>query len=92
VLNFMTIMKSEGAESVGTSQISAPMPAGRKTASEAALVQQVADLTKSLQSKIIGRSEQDFWSHWYWRRHSSKSSAAIHSPKHAATTKDIYSR
>ena len=67
MLQFANILKGETAEAIGTAQLSQPAQKGKKTASESAILQQIADLTSSLQSKIIAQGEQEFWSHWYWR-------------------------
>ena len=66
-LQFLNIIKGEAAEAVGTAQISPVVSKGKKTATGDALMQQIADLTGSLQSRIIGASEKEFWSHWYQR-------------------------
>lgn len=67
VLQFANILKSETAEAIGTSQLSQMIRPGKKTATEAAVLQQIADLTGSLQSKIVAMGEKEFWSHWYHR-------------------------
>jgi hypothetical protein len=67
IAGFINIIKSETAESVGTAQISQPVQKNKKTATEAALLQQIADATQSLQSLILEAGEEEFWSHWYWR-------------------------
>lgn len=64
---FINILKSETAEAVGTAQISQPIQKNKKSATEAALLQQIADATQSLQALILEAGEEEFWSHWYWR-------------------------
>lgn len=66
-LQFLNIMKGEAAEAIGTTQISPIVSKGKKSATGDAIQQQIADLTASLQTKIIGKSEKEFWSHWYQR-------------------------
>lgn len=67
VSQFISLLKSESAESIGTSQVSQPLQKGKKTATEAALSQQIADLTSSLQGKVMAQGEREFWSQWYQR-------------------------
>lgn len=66
-MQLMNIMKNEAAEAVGTSQISPIVSKGKKTATDSSIQQQIADLVGALQSRIIGKSEKEFWSHWYQR-------------------------
>jgi len=66
-LSMLNILGDEAAGAVGTMQITPPVSKGKKTATGEAIQQQVADLTASLQSKIIGASEKEFWTHWYQR-------------------------
>ncbi|MCL5436082.1 MAG: hypothetical protein M1275_03295 [Patescibacteria group bacterium] len=67
LLSFMGILKNEAAEVIGTTQIAQPAQKGKKTATEAAILQQIADLAGSLQSKVLAIGEKEFWSHWYKR-------------------------
>lgn len=66
-LSFLNILGNEAADAVGTTQITPPMQKGKKSATGEALQQMVADLVGSLQSRVIGNSEKDFWTHWYQR-------------------------
>lgn len=66
-MQLMNILKNEAAEAIGTSQISPIVSKGKKTATDASIQQQIADLVGALQSRIIGKSEKQFWSHWYQR-------------------------
>lgn len=79
IAGFINIIKSEMAESVGTAQISSPVQKNKKSATEAALQQQIADATQSLQALILEAGEQEFWSQWYWRhkRNASKATEKI---------------
>ena len=43
------------------------MQKGKKSATEAAMMQQVADQTSSLQAKVIAMAEKEFCSQWYLR-------------------------
>jgi hypothetical protein len=67
VLQLIAQLQSQAADGVGATQIAAPGAKGKKTATGDALQQMVSDLTSSLQSKIIGRSEKEFWTMWYQR-------------------------
>lgn len=67
LMAFMGILKSEAAEVAGTSVISTPQKQGKKTATDAAILQQIADLTPSLQTKVLAIGEREFWGHWYQR-------------------------
>lgn len=67
VMQLMNILGNEGSEAIGTTQINPIVQKGKKSATGDALMQQIADLTASVQSKIIGNSEKVFWSHWYQR-------------------------
>lgn len=67
-MTFLSLMGSEASEAIGTVQVN---PAagkgggGKKSATGDALMQQILDLTASLQTRIIGKSEKDFWSMYY---------------------------
>ncbi len=67
VLSFLNILGNEAADPIGTTQISPPVSKGKKSATGDALMQMVADLTASLQTKIIGASTKEFYIHWYQR-------------------------
>lgn len=66
-LSFLNILANEAADAVGTTQITPPVQKGKKTATGEALSQMVADLVGSIQSRVIGNSEKEFWTHWYQR-------------------------
>lgn len=67
IAQFISMLKSENSESIGTTQLSSPTMKNKKSATSAALEQQTADLTQSLQSLVLEDGEEEFWSHWYWR-------------------------
>lgn len=67
LLQFVNILNTESTDSIGTTMVQPISQKGKKSATESALAQQIADLTASLQSKILGMGEKDFWSHWYQR-------------------------
>lgn len=66
LLNFMTLLSQESSDPIGTA-MQAPKAGGKKSATEAAALQQIAELSSSLQQKIIGFSTREFVSHWYHR-------------------------
>jgi len=67
LLQFINILNQETGEAIGTAITQPFLQRGKKSATEAAILQQIAELTASLQSKIIAIGERDFWSHWYMR-------------------------
>lgn len=64
---FFSLLGSQSSEAIGTAIIQPSMQKGKKSATEAAMSQQIADLASSLQAKIVAMGEQEFWSHWYLR-------------------------
>lgn len=66
-MNLLNILKNEASDAIGTSQVSPIVNKGKKTATDASLQQQLADLIGALQSRIMGKSEADFWAAWYQR-------------------------
>lgn len=68
LLQFIGILKNEAGDVIGTTQTN-PVGGtkGKQTATQSAILQQIAELTTSLQSKVISMSEKEFWSHWYQR-------------------------
>lgn len=66
LLQFIRIMEGEAEAPVGAGR---PMQAqgatAKATATEAALDQQLNDLSQSLQSKVMAFGEKDFWSQWF---------------------------
>lgn len=67
VLSLLNILGNESAEAIGTAQVSPTVSKGKKSATGDALAQMVSDLTGSLQTKIIGSSTKEFYTHWYQR-------------------------
>ncbi len=67
LLQFVNVIKGEGSEAIGATQVAPTIPKGKKTATEAAILQQIADLSQSLMSKVLAIGEREFWSHWYQR-------------------------
>lgn len=68
LINFISMLQTEANEPMGTGTVA--QPEQRKlsnTATEAAIEQQLNDVAKSLQSKVIQFSESEFWSHWFHR-------------------------
>ena len=68
LINFISMLTTEANEPMGTGTVA--QPESRKvsnTATEAAIEQQLNDVAKSLQSKIMQFGESEFWSHWFHR-------------------------
>jgi len=64
---FMSLVSSESSDAIGTAIVQPTIQKGKKSATEAAMMQQVADQTSSLQAKVIAMAERAFCSHWYLR-------------------------
>jgi hypothetical protein len=64
---FMSLISSESSDVIGTAIVQPTIQKGKKSATEAAMMQQVADQTSSLQAKVIAMAEKEFCSHWYLR-------------------------
>jgi hypothetical protein len=62
---FMSLVSSEASDVIGTAIVQPTIQKGKKSATEAAMMQQVADQTSSLQAKVISIAEKEFCSHWY---------------------------
>lgn len=67
LLSFMTLLTQESTEPIGTAMQQPVKGSGKKSATEAAMLQQIAELASSLQQKIIGFSTREFVSQWYQR-------------------------
>lgn len=67
LLSFLSLLKQEANDPVGTGISLQPAKKGSQTATEAAIQQQLNDLAQSLQSKVMQFGEKEFWSHWYFR-------------------------
>jgi len=64
---FLSMLAGMSSEAIGTAIVQPSVQKGKKSATESALSQQVADLAASLQAKILAQGEQEFVSHWYQR-------------------------
>lgn len=68
LMSFITILTQEAELPTGTGMPGQPTGSkGKQTATQAALSQQLNDMTKSLHSKILQFGEAEFWSHWFHR-------------------------
>ena len=67
LIQFISILTQEANEPMGTGQALQPLPGKQKTATEAAITQQLNDMAQSLQSKVMQFGESEFWSHWFHR-------------------------
>lgn len=68
LVNFISMLTTEANEPIGTGNVAQPEP--RKvdnTATESAIEQQMNEIAKSLQSKVMQFGESEFWSHWFNR-------------------------
>lgn len=66
LLAFMQLLDKEANDPMGTG-MALVQSKHSKTATEAAIQQQLNDLAQSLQSKVMQFGEREFWSHWYQR-------------------------
>lgn len=68
LISFIQMMDAEAENPIGAGK---PMEsaggASAKTATQAALDQQLNDMAQSLQSKVMQFGEAEFWSHWFHR-------------------------
>lgn len=67
LLAFIGMLTQEANDPVGTGMAHTGQKKGKATATETAIQQQLNDLARSLQSKIMQFGESEFWSHWYQR-------------------------
>lgn len=67
VVNFLTALRSQANDPIGTGVSAAPETGGKGTATEAAIDQQLNDMAQSLFSKVLQFGEQEFWSQWFHR-------------------------
>lgn len=65
LLSFVNILNNESADAIGTTSPSPIISKSRKSATGEAIAQQISDQAASLQSKILGNGEKEFWSKWY---------------------------
>lgn len=67
VVNFLTALRQQANDPVGTGAAAQPESNGKGTATEAAIDQQLNDMAQSLFSKVLQFGEQEFWSQWFHR-------------------------
>ena len=68
LMAFIQLLTQEAESPVGAGRPMNAQGAGSgKTATEAAISQQLNDMTQSLQSKVMQFGESEFWSHWFHR-------------------------
>ena len=68
LINFIRVLESEAEDPVGAGRPMQPEGGGGKqTATQAALDQQLNDMSQSLLSKVLQFGEAEFWSHWFHR-------------------------
>ena len=68
LINFIRVLESEAEDPVGAGRPMQPEGGGGKqTATQAALDQQLNDMSQSLLSKVLQFGESEFWSHWFHR-------------------------
>lgn len=73
---FIQLLASESSDAIGTAVATSTPQKGKKSATDSAMQQQIADLTSSLQAKVIAMGEKEFWSQWYLRIINPKNMAA----------------
>lgn len=67
MVNFLTTLRQQANDPIGTGVQAQPEAGGQGTATEAAIDQQLNDMAQSLFSKILQFGEEDFWSQWWHR-------------------------
>lgn len=67
MINFMTALRSQANDPIGTGVNAQPQSGGQQTATEAAIDQQMNDMAQSLMSKVFQFGEKEFWSDWFHR-------------------------
>lgn len=67
MVNFLTALRSQANDPIGTGVAAEPQTGGKGTATEAAIDQQLNDMAQSLFSKILQFGEEEFWSQWFHR-------------------------
>lgn len=67
MVNFLTALRGQANDPIGTGVSAAPEQGGKGTATEAAIDQQLNDMAQSLFSKILQFGEEEFWSQWFHR-------------------------
>lgn len=68
LLNFISILASESNDLMGTGSVAQPQNRSTNdTATEAAIDEQLNQIARSLQAKVLQFGESEFWSHWFNR-------------------------
>lgn len=69
LINFIRVLESEAEDPVGAGKPmqSTGASSSGNTATQAAIDQQLNDMSQSLISKVLQFGEQEFWSHWFHR-------------------------
>jgi len=68
LINFIRVLESEAEDPMGAGRPMQPEGGGGKqTATQAAIDQQLNDMSQSLLSKVMQFGESEFWSHWFHR-------------------------
>lgn len=69
LINFIRVLESEAEDPVGAGKPmqSTGSTSSGNTATQAALDQQLNDMSQSLISKVLQFGESEFWSHWFHR-------------------------
>lgn len=67
MINFLTSLRQQANDPIGTGVSAQPQTQGQGTATEAAIDQQLNDMAQSLFSKVLQFGEEEFWSQWFHR-------------------------
>lgn len=67
MINFLTSLRQQANDPIGTGVSAQPQAQGQGTATEAAIDQQLNDMAQSLFSKVLQFGEEEFWSQWFHR-------------------------
>lgn len=68
MLQFISVLTTEANEPIGAGAVMQPeRVSSQETATASAIDQQLNDMAKSLQSKVLQFGEEEFWSHWFHR-------------------------
>lgn len=65
MVNFLTSLRQQANDPIGTGVTAQPQAQGQGTATEAAIDQQLNDMAQSLFSKVLQFGEEEFWSQWF---------------------------
>ena len=67
MINFLTSLRQQANDPIGTGVQAEPESGGQGTATAAAIDQQLNDMAQSLFSKVLQFGEEEFWSQWFHR-------------------------